>query len=52
MATDLPRHDQLADDTDELDWDREQHGRMVDAATGPEGEPPTRRLTFDTIPEA
>lgn len=28
----LPAHDQLADADDELGWDRELHGRMVDAA--------------------
>ncbi len=29
---DLPAHDQLADDADELGWDREKHGRMSDHA--------------------
>ncbi len=29
----LPAHDQLADDFDELGWDTDLHGRMVDAAT-------------------
>ncbi len=29
---DLPAHDQLADDADELGWDVEQHGRMRDYA--------------------
>jgi hypothetical protein len=28
----LPAHDRLADADDELGWDVEQHGRMVDAA--------------------
>ena len=28
----LPPHDQLADDQDELGWDREKHGRMRDHA--------------------
>lgn len=31
----LPPHDQLADDQDQLGWDRELHGRMVDFA-GPD----------------
>lgn len=30
---DLPPHDQLADEDDELGWDREKHGKMIDAAT-------------------
>lgn len=30
---DLPRHDQLADDQDQLGWDRDLHGRMRDYAT-------------------
>jgi hypothetical protein len=29
---DLPLHDELADEDDELGWDRDQHGRMVDHA--------------------
>ena len=29
----LPAHDRLADDCDELGWDRDLHGRMLDAAT-------------------
>ena len=28
----LPAHDQLADDLDELGWDRAAHGRMADHA--------------------
>ena len=28
----LPPHDQLADQDDEHGWDREKHGRMLDAA--------------------
>jgi hypothetical protein len=31
----LPPHDQLADADDELDWEREQYGRMADAAAPP-----------------
>ncbi len=30
---DLPAHDRLADDADELGWDRGQHGRMREYAT-------------------
>jgi hypothetical protein len=37
----LPPHDRLADDQDELGWDRDKHGRFADFATGPEGEPET-----------
>lgn len=32
IPNELPPHDQLADEDDELGWDRELHGRMVDAA--------------------
>lgn len=32
QPNDLPAHDQLADADDELGWDRDVHGRMVDAA--------------------
>lgn len=28
----LPAHDRLADDRDELGWDRDEHGRMLDHA--------------------
>lgn len=28
----LPAHDQLADDNDQLGWDRDLHGRMADYA--------------------
>jgi hypothetical protein len=35
---DLPAHDQLADDRDELGWDRSVHGLMADAATDEEPE--------------
>jgi hypothetical protein len=35
----LPAHDQLADDTDELDWDVDRDGPMSDAAS--DDEPPT-----------
>lgn len=28
----LPAHDRLADDADELGWEVDQHGRMRDAA--------------------
>ncbi len=30
---DLPAHDQLADDADELGWQRDTHGRMREYAT-------------------
>lgn len=33
FPSDLPPHDALADDEDELGWDRSLHGRMVDCAT-------------------
>lgn len=46
-----PAHDQLADDQDELGWDREIHGRMAEQDTdddavptelwGPRAEVPT-----------
>lgn len=29
----LPAHDRLADADDELGWDRDLHGRLVDFAT-------------------
>lgn len=45
MATDLPPHDALADDQDELDWDREAFGPMADAATPPHQEPATAPMT-------
>lgn len=32
MANEYPDQDKLADDEDELGWDREKHGRMKDAA--------------------
>ena len=35
----LPAHDQLADDADELGWDVDLHGRMVDAATDDDAVP-------------
>ena len=34
----LPAHDRLADDQDELGWDREVHGLMADAASDDEPE--------------
>ena len=34
----LPAHDRLADERDELGWDREQHGRMADHASDDEPE--------------
>lgn len=34
----LPAHDRLADADDELGWDREAHGRMIDAASDDEPE--------------
>ncbi len=34
----LPAHDRLADEQDELGWDRDQHGRFVDFATDDEPE--------------
>ena len=36
-----PAPDRLADDSDQLDWDRAEHGRMADHATGPDDEPET-----------
>lgn len=41
MSGEMPAFDQLADDADELGWDREAHGRMVDYAT--DDEPLTMR---------
>lgn len=32
----FPAHDQLADEDDELGWDREVHGLMADAASDDE----------------
>ena len=32
----LPAHDRLADDQDELDWSRDRDGRMAEAATDTE----------------
>jgi hypothetical protein len=29
----LPKHDKLADEHDQLGWDRDKHGRMRDYAT-------------------
>lgn len=40
-----PALDELADDEDELGWDREQHGRMADFATDAEHEPVTEAWT-------
>ena len=34
----LPAHDKLADDADELGWDRDLHGKFVDFATDDEPE--------------
>lgn len=34
----LPRHDQLADEVDQLDWDINVHGRMIDFKDDPEPE--------------
>jgi hypothetical protein len=39
----LPPHDQLADDADELDWDVERDGPMAAAAT--DDEPATEPWT-------
>lgn len=36
----LPAHDQLADDQDELDWDVKRDGRMADHATTSEDAEP------------
>lgn len=48
----LPPHDQLADEDDELGWDRDEHGRMADYATGDEAVQ-TRRdyegASFETL---
>lgn len=43
MANDpeLPKHDELADEDDELGWDVAKHGRMVEYATNPLDEPDT-----------
>lgn len=38
----LPAHDQLADDQDELGWDRSVHGLMADAAA-----PPPETVPYD-----
>lgn len=38
----LPPHDQLADENDELGWDRSQHGLMADAAA-----PPPETVPYD-----
>lgn len=35
----LPAHDQLADDADELGWDVDQHGRMREFATDDDAVP-------------
>lgn len=35
---------------DQLDWNRERDGKMLDAATPPDGEPPTYPI-FVTPPE-
>lgn len=35
----LPKHDRLADEDDQLGWDRTEHGRMLDFAI--EDEPET-----------
>lgn len=50
MATDLPKHDQLADEFDELDWDRDVVGPMVNFATRPEHEPVTVPLDPEVHP--
>lgn len=36
-----PAFEELADDEDELGWDRERDGLMADAATTPADEPQT-----------
>lgn len=41
----LPKHDELADGVDQLGWDRDLHGRMLDFAVEPEDEIPTKPLT-------
>lgn len=47
MVADLPRHDRLADDLDQIDWDRSRLGPMADAATPPEGEPVTEPISIE-----
>jgi hypothetical protein len=37
----LPAHDQLADEDDELGWDREKHGLFADFSTGEDWAPKT-----------
>lgn len=37
-SPEFPAPDQLADEDDELGWDREKHGRMIDAASDDEPE--------------
>lgn len=46
----LPAHDQLADDADELGWDRDKHGRMADFAVPPGGEIQTEPYDPDRDP--
>lgn len=36
-----PKLDELADDEDTLGWDRDEHGKFVDFATGRDEEPST-----------
>jgi hypothetical protein len=46
----LPAHDRLADDADELGWDTAKHGRMADYAVDPEDEIQTEAYDPDADP--
>lgn len=39
----LPKHDELADDQDELGWNRDIHGKMIDFAD----DTPIETLPYD-----